>query len=821
MAADDANAGAQPQAAAQPVTAPPAPTPLQVNTRQFTVDRKAYDPLVRPFHRLNARTYDTQVDVGPTPSKIGPDGKGRDCGCRNRSDFKSSVLTGAIVGAFIDGLDSAINKAIPGSRDLRQALEKALLGKDTDLKKSLTDFLSKLFEGGLFGGFLKNIPSWVPVNRKGFGPDFDAKDAHNVVDNTEAEIEIEGTLTRSYQTHHHRPYTQWSRYYHWAFHVVPAVGFKHLVRRGQLKSDADKSLEADTSTKQFSEAINIYDFDPGKGDGILDTQADFECMLDIGAFTIPPGDRGQPLVHPGIFYDQSWPFWPMHGDYFWAAGRYVYDCTHVTTVKEKDQEKPDQPETEVDLHPALMNPVKAFATARYEATLFDESDEPLPCTRFSFFSCRKGGYWDFDADKHLPFGNVDYEFAIDLPPAPSGDVSYDIGPLGDFALNTLVIRPRLLQKIEFAPHKAGGESPLRWHTEQPKVEIVKPADGSLPRMVKLTVPMSTVPKNVDGYGFTISFAWLAPGVPTGVKKVSVKLDKMIFQKERDDLRMTIAVNGRMVFVSTKNLSSKNLLNPSDSLQGFPGNAPIVLFLPPEKFVRISAHGSHVRGFGEFLEDHVLVDPAQPEDDPKNRTKDRRLAVGGVFNVSPDVEKFLKEAAEKKLGEQIPKQLQGNLKKFIDTLDNEDFRKLLKSAVGDLVGQRRIVVWDKDVDFQETDAAKKDEIACAVAREMSIFPFDFANFNNGPMGFVEFGNASTGGFDNRSAATFPGDQSRLNVQAMSDRLKSTGSAVTTVDFFARPVTQVEEEEFAVVQLNPGDTDYQLTVSVTIADPDPPK
>ena len=234
MGVSDPGPSAQGQAAAQPVTAPPAPTPLQVNKRQFTVDRKAYDPLVRPFHRSNARTYDTQVDIGLTPSKFGPDGKGRKCGCRNRSDFKSSVLTGAIVGAFIDGLDSAINKAIPGSRDLRQALEKALLGKDTDLKKSLTDFLSKLFEGGLFGGFLKNIPSWVPVNRVGFGPDFDATEAHNVVDDKEAEVEIEGTLTRSYQTHDHlRPYTQWSRYYHWAFHVVPAVGFKHSSRCGE------------------------------------------------------------------------------------------------------------------------------------------------------------------------------------------------------------------------------------------------------------------------------------------------------------------------------------------------------------------------------------------------------------------------------------------------------------------------------------------------------------------------------------------------------------------------------------------------------------
>jgi hypothetical protein len=821
MGASNSDTSAQGQTPVQPVKAPAAPTPLTINPRQFKVDRKAYDPLVRPFHRLNSRTYDTQVDQGPTPSKIGPDGDGRKCGCRNRSDFKSSILTGAIVGALVDGIDSAINKAIPGSRALREALEKKIFGDKSDLKKKLTDFLADLFEGGLFGGFLKNIPSWVPVNRDGFGPKFRADGAHNVVDDKEAEIEIEGTLSRSYQTHHHRPYTQWSRYYHWAFHVQPAVGFKHLVRRGVLKSKADTALETDSRTTEFSEVINIYDHDPGLGDGILATQADFECMLDIGAFTTPPGDLKQPLAHPGIFYHQSWPFWPMHGDYFWAAGRYVYDCTHVTTVEVKDQDKPDQPVTEVDLHPALMNPVKAFATARYEAALFDESDEPLPCTRFSFFSCRKGGYWDFDADKHLPFGNVDYEFAIDLPPAPSGDVSYDVGPLGDFALNTLVIRPRLLQKIEFAPHEAGAESPLRWHTDPPKVEIVKPADGSLPRMVKLTVPMSSVPKEKDGYGFTISFAWLAPGVPTGVKKVSVKLDKMIFLNDRDDLRMTIAVNGRMVFVSTRNLVSKNLINPSDPLQGFPGNAPIVLFLPPEKFVRISAHGSTVRGFGEFLESKLLVDPTQPEDDPKKRTNDRRLAVGGVFNVPPGIEQFIKDAAEKKLGDEIPKEFQGDLKKFIATIDNDDFRKLLKAAVGDLVGQRRIAVWDKDIDFQETDPKKKDEAACAVAREMSIFPFDFKNFNNSPMGFIEFNNKPTKGFEQLSAGANPADQSRLDVQAMSDRLKDTGNATTTVDFLAKLASQVEEEEFTVVQINPGETDYQLTVSVTIADPDPPK
>jgi len=162
---------------------------------------------------------------------------------------------------------------------------------------------------------------------------------------------------------------------------------------------------------------------------------------------------------------------------------------------------------------------------------------------------------------------------------------------------------------------------------------------------------------------------------------------------------------------------------------------------------------------------------------------------------------------------IPPQLLGRFKKVEETLDNDDFRKLLKKAVEDLVGQRRLVQWEKDVDFQESDAAKKNEIACAVAREMSIFPVDALNKQNTPMGFVEFLGSPAG--------TFPGDQSRLDVQAMLARQKSTGSAITTVEFNARPTRQVEDGGFIVFQVNPGDVDYVLKITATIADPDPPK
>ena len=789
MAPDPVGSSASATPAAATVTAPPPPPLLKANNGPFRNDQKRYDPLFRPFHRLSSRSYDAQVDVGPTPAKIGPSGKGRDCGCRNSSDFKSSILGNAIVGAVIDGLELAVTNAIPGAKAALDQLKSQLKNKTgRDFEQELKDFLSKLLESGLFGGFMKFIPSWVPVNRIAYGPQFDAEEAHNVVNGREAEVEVQGRLIRSYQTHHHRPYTQWSRHYHWAFHVDPMVGYKHLIGKFNTRTAEENSLEADQSSENRTRAIEIYE----------GPRAHLECLLDVGAFSTPPTDAGSSvLAHPAIFYDKSWPFWPQSGDWFWAAGRYVYDCTHALRDGVKDED---------DRHPTLINPVKAFATARYEAQLFEEADEPIPVVRFSFFTCRKGGYMNFDG-KHLPFNEDNYEFAVDLPPAPSGDISYDIGAVGDFALNTLVIRPRLLQKIEFAPYGAGLDSPLRWHQQSPVIQIVQPADGSLPRMVKITIPMKDIPDNVDGYGFTLSMGWLAPGASTGVKKVTVKLSKLTFLRERDNLRMTVCVNGRMIFVPTTS-PSKDFDRPGDSLQQFPDDNGIVLFLPPEKGVLITASGMRRLGFGQFLEEKKSVDTA-------DQSKDRRLAVGGVINIDPETEKTIKELLKKKLGDVVPPQLLGNFRKLQEQLDDDNFRKLLNQAASDLVGQRRIVVWDNDVDFQESDDAKKNEIACAVAREMSVFPIELFNKANEPKGFVEFGAFG--------AETVPGDQlAVLSVRAMQSRLDTQKSAITTVEFRSRHCIQASDSGFIIFETNSRDgDDYLLKITATIADPDPPK
>lgn len=754
---------------------------LQPNKGQFRKDGKFYDPIVRAFHRINSPTYDDGVDKpGGRATKKRPLGLGRDCGCRTADDFKASVFGAAIVGAVVDGLVAAVESGAAGSKVVLDELEKKLKDQGTDLRQELKDFLSNLMERGLFGGFLKFIPSWVPVNRVGFGPKFDDKDAHNVRNGREVEVEIEGFLSRSYQTHHHRPYTQWSNFYHWAFHVIPAPGYLHLSGEGNNVNNDDTDLFTENDR---TEAIEIYN----------GPRAHIECLMDIGAFSSSPGDVKNVLQHPGIFFDKSWPFWPQSGDYFWAAGRYVYDCTHA---QEDDKDKKLR-------YPTLINPTKAIATCRYEAHLFDEADDPVPVTRFSFFACRKGGYIDFGG-KHIPFNDTNYEFLVDLPPVPDEEVTYDIGQIGDFKLNTLVIRPRLLKKIEFAPYQAASESTIplsKWFVKDPIIQIVKGLKGKLSRMLKVTIPMKDIPNDKDAYGFTLTLGWLAPGADTGVKQVTVKLTTLTMLQEKNNLRLSVCINGRMIFVPTSKLSSKQLIGPRDSMQQFPDDSGLVLFLPPEKRVRVTASGYTRFGFGQFVEE-------KPRADSDSRL-DRRLSIGGVINVDPETEKAIKEALKKKLGDIIPEKFWGNFKKVQQVLDDDTFRDLLGKAAEDLVGQRRIAVWEEDIDFQESEKDKKDNIACAAAREMKIFPLSLFNKENAPLGFLDFG-----GF---AAGTRPQNPLDFDVVKMTDKLEKTKNAITTLEFQTLRTFQATESGFMAFEQNRDSDDYLLKVSATIAEP----
>lgn len=771
-----------------------APKLLQFDARPFTKTRKVYDPLSRPFHRLNSPSFDIDAKGGFI-SKVRSSGDGHACGCRNPDDFKSSVFGKAIVGAVVDAVILAVTNGIPGAKDALDKVEEQAKKRGVDPRQAVIDFLSNTLERALFGGFMRFIPSWVPVNRQSYGPSFNTEDAHNVdAAGREQEVEVQGRLSRSYQTHHHRPYTQWSHYYQWAFHVDPMPGFKHLVGKGNVRSKADKATDrsgASSNDDPREGAIFIYD---------ESSQHHLECLLDVGAFSIPPGNqKGQPaFVHPGVFYDKSWPTWPQSEDWFWAAGRYVYDCTHVTPPVKNEEGK------DVELSPTLINPVKAFAVGRYEAALFEESDEPIPVTTFSFFACKRGGYYDFEG-KHIAFNGENYEFAVDLPAVPEDKTVFDIGQISNFAKNTLVIRPRLLQKIEFAPYLAGADSQLLWARVQPIIQVVPGPDGTLPRMVKVTVPLKDFPDGSDACGFTISFGWLAPGVPRGVKKVTVKLDNLRLNGEKESLRMSVCVNGRWIFVPTTKPVGRDITSPHDLVQNFPDAAGLVFHLPPEKSVHVTAHGMHRRGFGEFIE-------TLPTTNTDSR-KDRRLSVGGVINLDPETEKILKEAVETKLGDIIPAEFWGKAKPVQEALDNDNFRKLLGKAVEDLVGQRRIAVWEEDVDFIEADATKKHEIACAVAREMSVFPVDAFNKPNEPMGFLERGGFASG--------TVPANPPEFDMKSLTAKLQNQKSASNTVSFTTQKTIETNDGGYIAFFKNGDEQDYILKVTATIADPDPPK
>jgi hypothetical protein len=203
---------------------------------------------------------------------------------------------------------------------------------------------------------------------------------------------------------------------------------------------------------------------------------------------------------------------------------------------------------------------------------------------------------------------------------------------------------------------------------------------------------------------------------------------------------------------------------------------------------------------------------KPTTDPDS-DKDRRLSVGGVISVDPDTEALIKKAVETKLSSIIPEQFWGKAKPVQKALDNDNFRKLLGKAVEDLVGQRRIAVWEEDIDFIEADATKKNEIACAVAREMSVFPVDALNKPNEPLGFIERGAFPAG--------ASPANPIDFEMKTMAAKLANQNNGITTVSFTAKKATQTNDGGYIAFFLNTAKQDYILKVTATIAEPDPPK
>ncbi len=648
--------------------------------KPFSNESKPFDRS-RPFHRVNSKNFD--------PSKPPPDGQGRPCGCRNEDDYEPTFLAAMIAGGLVDALSGAVEIDIPDELvDAANELLKDGTGEDfkkrlEDFKKEAKSWLAKTLEGFLFASALRNVPSWVPVERKGFDRATEGP-----------EREIEGTLSRSFLSTPDMVVLPWTKSWQWNFHVRPhsGNGFEHVVGRANVLNRSEReAIASDEKRPSFDmDEARPLQTSPGK---ILHNA--LEVVWDVGGLTPAPGNFGKTGEFPaGIMFHESWPFWPMANDTLWALGRWVYDCTHLVRGK-----LPAGQDT--DLHWTQIHPPRAIASYRLEGFRFPEQDKHVPAARFLFFSCRKGGYFDFPpASKDA---NDDPQFILDLPPAPRAGVpTWAIGAQPDFASNTVVIRPRLLTKVDPAPFGIGGifarESFARG--PEPKLEPIKSDEKlEVPDQLRVTVPLSQV-ADAQAYGFVLSAGWADP---TGeqaarVKKVTVELRSLDELDKDGELRVRFGVNGRFRHA---------VLHDVDEDEPADVSGRVVLHLPEDARVEVCVSGIERHGYGQFLEE---------END-----RGRQLRVGGIFQFGSD------ELEEKiKKGEKTVEIVVDGVKGKFGT---EELKKLLEIA-GETLKKRRDVTWDGDVDQPD------HSVASAVARETTFLPFSLFNRKDVPLGLVD-------------------------------------------------------------------------------------
>jgi hypothetical protein len=201
----------------------------------------------------------------------------------------------------------------------------------------------------------------------------------------------------------------------------------------------------------------------------------------------------------------------MTGMFVWAAGRWVYDCSQATPG--------DKPQMRT-----MMNPPKALATARFQAFKFDENTFDVPAIQFMFLAAASGGYISYKSIK-----DTDYEFIVDLPLLDFRLAPFPIGHTPEFPHNTIVLRPRLLKKVEQL-----GTTGAK--LIQPIVELLPPQGTTQARQVKVTVPMSQLSGDPNAAGFLLSMGWSDPvgAQANKVKRCVLEIAKFAPKIKRED-----------------------------------------------------------------------------------------------------------------------------------------------------------------------------------------------------------------------------------------------------------------------------------------------
>jgi len=542
-----------------------------------------------PFHRINSPAYDAKVDDSPGTSsewrKI-LDGLGCKCGCHAPEDYEAGLLDTFFktitdllgVPTSLDDLLDQIDKVMPGddaaTKAARDALKKAIKDSVDQASKGLGDFdlakwLGGFIETAILKHLMRRLPAWVPVERG----DHEVK-------------EIEGLAFNSFLDHRSFPYSQWHRWYDWNFHIIPYRGYQYLQSEGNRLSTPGADVDAEWRID------NAFDL-PSYADWIM------ECKWDAGALGGKGNDPGSyvpPMLAPpsgilGAAHDWCW---PQPGQYVWLSGRWVYNCQEATTGDIKGVMRSE------------LHPCGAIATARWEAVAFPENPRPVPAIQFMFFMNRKGSYVD------LPEGPDKYEFIVDLPPVDLDKVVYPVGsthPVGakdateTYPLNTLVVRPRLLQRFDVAPFASVANQARV--TEPPTIELLKPTkDERGLYQAKVTVNVG----KAEIYGIVASLGWHDPSnaVAGKVKRLRVRFDK--FHKHKvdheqfgEEWALNVGINGRWFqFKSGKDAMHDDTEPPL--------GAELVLHLHEDDYLTICAHGTEGDGEDDYIR-RVMKSPS--------------------------------------------------------------------------------------------------------------------------------------------------------------------------------------------------------------------
>ena len=713
---------------------------------EYRNDRKPHDVATRPFHRINSPSYDKSVDEPAlNQPKRRPNSLAQDSGARTPADYAATGLTEKLLQKVLDFAESALTALIaliPVAGPVivtllvlgRQAL-KALKIKDPidSLKEDLAKFAGQRIEGAMFDRFMRASPAWVPVGREKYGPKFVYDDDSTPrTTQKEEEREVEGTLVASFQLANDIPQTQWTRYDRWSFHLIPMRGYAHLLGEGNIEDPDEQKQIADEDLNPVLHIYNQRDSGDHKRGAI-------ECLWDSGAFSHPLRDGGS----HGVMFHPTWPQWPMTGDHFWAAGRWVYDCMRPVGKGDRN-----------DLYPTQIHPCKAIATGRFEGHKFPENAGSVPTVRFFFFASSEGGYVNFRTttvrvddpndknkstrevrDAPINLRDRDYVFIVDLPPLDEGKSPYPIGHTLDFMRNTLVLRPRLLTEVRFAPFATLGQAaaftrgpegdpragPI-FHEVIPLVEILRPEDPTQrPSQARVTVPLTKLPprkandpEGPEVYGFELALGWHDPDGSRAAEIIQVRarLTGIRFHSSSGPVRIKTCINGRWHVEELKATEVQFQRSPQPLTPVF---QTVDLFLPKTARIQVTTHGVWRHGFGEFVEGETLVS--------------RQLNFGGLIELHPDMQKRLDQLRQLlKEGKKLTQQDQAELDQIEELLDTLDV----------LIGRRRKAEWLVDIDAEVSkDKDAEAHRASAIARELFVRPTPVINRHDEPAGWTEF------------------------------------------------------------------------------------